>query len=98
MLVGIVVCVLSNEPCCLGSLFADKRLARPPPGVEQVSKPLGVVLVYALPLLGQVVGQSASVRIGPGDSQVTGPLIFITPDQQVLPKLLIHAAIALERS
>jgi len=53
--------------------------AWPSSASEQVSKPSGVVVIDALPLLAEAVRESASVRVGPRGSQLTDPLILLIP-------------------
>ncbi len=93
----VLVGVLGEEPCRLGCLVTDERPSWPSPAGDQVSKPLCVVIIDAVPLLAQAVGKSASVGISLLGSQVANPLILLAPTQQLAPEVFIHITIATER-
>jgi hypothetical protein len=92
----VPVSVLGEEPRRLGCLLTNERPSSPSPAGEQVSKPPGVVIIDALPLLAEVVREPASIRISSRGGQVTDPLILFTPGQQPPPEFVIHQAIAPE--
>lgn len=93
-----MVRVLSEEPCCLGSLLAHKRAPRPSPAGEQVSKPPGVVRIDVPPLPDEVVRKPARIWIALRHGQVADPLILLPPVQQFPPEFFIHQAIAPEQA
>ena len=92
--VRIVVGVLSQQSGRLRSLLADQRPAWPAPHGQEVTKPPGVVCIDSLPLRCDLVGEPSHAPALRRGHQLTDPLVFITPGQQLPPELFIHSAIA----
>jgi hypothetical protein len=93
LLDGIVVSVLGQQPCRPGAFLTDQRPPRPAPGAENFREPPRVFLIDALPLRCQLFREPDHIPVRLRGHQIADPLIFITPGQQLLPQLFIHAAI-----
>jgi hypothetical protein len=79
LLNGVLVGVLGEEPCRLGGLVTDEGPSWPSPAGDHFGKPPCVVIIDAVPLLAQHVGQPTSVRIGLLGSQLADSLILVAP-------------------